>query len=132
MHANLLVFVGSLFALVFTYFTTVVMQFDCRTLSNEVSILSVDNTITCQDGTWVLFAGFAALGLAAVSFGVPLILLFIMHKTMKAKLEEVRTGQKRAVVAFNEFGREYDYVVRDDNIPLLVRRQSAVAFSLAL
>ena len=108
------------------------MQFDCRTLSNEVSILSVDNTITCQDGTWVLFAGFAALGLAAVSFGVPLILLFIMHKTMKAKLEEVRTGQKRAVVAFNEFGREYDYVVRDDNIPLLVRRQSAVAFSLAL
>ena len=99
------------------------MQFDCRTLSNEVSILSVDNTITCQDGTWVLFAGFAALGLAAVSFGVPLVLLFIMRKTMKAKLEEVRTGQKRAVVAFNEFGRDYDYVVRDDNFPLLVSRQ---------
>ena len=99
------------------------MQFDCRTLSNEVSILSVDNTITCQDSTWVLFAGFAALGLAAVSFGVPLVLLFIMRKTMKAKLEEVRTGQKRAVVAFNEFGRDYDYVVRDDNVPLLVSRQ---------
>ena len=62
---------------------------------------------------WVLFAGFAALGLSAVSFGIPLVLLFIMRKTMKAKLEEVRTGQKRAVVAFNEFGRDYDYVVRD-------------------
>ena len=99
------------------------MQFDCRTLSNEVSILSVDNTITCQDGAWVLFAGVATLGLAAVSFGVPLVLLISMRKTMRAKLEEVRTGQKRAVVAFNEFGRDYDYVVRDDNVRLLVSRQ---------
>ena len=87
------------------------MQFDCRKLSNEVSILSVDNTITCQDSTWVLFAGFAALGLALVSFGVPLLLLFIMRQKMKKKLAEVQTGQKRAVVAFNEFGRDYDYVV---------------------
>ena len=99
------------------------VQFDCRTLSNDVSILSVDNEITCQDSMWVLFAGFAALGLAAVSFGVPLVLLISMRKTMRAKLEEVRTGQKRAVVAFNEFGRDYDYVVRDGNVPLLVSRQ---------
>ena len=92
------------------------VQFDCRTLSNDVSILSVDNEITCQDSMWVLFAGFAALGLTFVSFGVPLFLLYIMHKTMKEKKEEVQTGQKRAVVAFNEFGKDYDYVVRDDNL----------------
>ena len=58
-----------------------------------------------------MFAGFATLGLASVSFGVPLILLYIMRRTMKKKLNEVQTGQKRAVVAFNEFGRDYDYVV---------------------
>ena len=32
---------------------------------------------------------------------------------MKEKKKQVQTGQKRAVVAFNEFGQDYDYVVRD-------------------
>ena len=50
-----------------------------------------------------------------------------MRKTMKAKLEEVRTGQKRAVVAFNEFGRDYDYVVRDDNVPLPLLADSRIS-----
>ena len=41
---------------------------------------------------------------------------FANYKTMKEKKKEVQTGQKRAVVAFNEFGQDYDYVVRDDNL----------------
>mgnify|MGYP001197334245 CR=1 FL=1 len=37
---------------------------------------------------------------------------------MKGKKKEVQTGQKRAVVAFNEFGQDYDYVVRDVSLLL--------------
>ena len=86
-------------------------HFDCRTLSDDLIILSVDNSVTCQDGMWILFAGISAIGLLVVSFGVPLLLLYSMHRAMQEKLREIRRGDKRAVVAFNEFGAEFDYVV---------------------
>ena len=86
-------------------------HFDCRVLSDDLIILSVDNSVTCQDGMWIVFAGISAIGLLVVSFGVPLLLLYIMHKAMQEKLREIRSGDKRAVVAFNEFGRQFDYVV---------------------
>ena len=86
-------------------------HFDCRTLSDDLSVLTVDNSVTCQDGMWILFAGISAIGLLVVSFGVPLLLLYIMHRAMQEKLQEIRGGDKRAVVAFNEFGAEFDYVV---------------------
>ena len=86
-------------------------HFDCRTLSDDLIILSVDNSVTCQDGMWILFAGISAIGLLVVSFGVPLLLLYIMHRAMQEKLREIRRREKRAVVAFNEFGRQFDYVV---------------------
>ena len=86
-------------------------HFDCRTLSDDLIILSVDNSVTCQDGMWILFAGISGIGLLVVSFGVPLLLLYIMHRAMQEKLREIRRREKRAVVAFNEFGRQFDYVV---------------------
>ena len=86
-------------------------HFDCRTLSADLSILRVDNVVTCYDGQWTLFAGFAGFGLVVVSFGLPLFLLFIMRKAMNEKVRQIRRGEKKAVVAFNEFGADFDYVV---------------------
>ena len=67
-------------------------HFDCRTLSDDLSVLTVDNSVTCQDGMWILFAGISGIGLLVVSFGVPLFLLYIMHRAMQEKLQEIRGG----------------------------------------
>eukprot|EP01048_Picozoa_sp_COSAG05_P016092 COSAG05_NODE_2026_length_3672_cov_18.472152_2_plen_604_part_00 len=85
-------------------------HFDCRRLSQDESILNVDNRISCEDSTWYLFAVFAALGLTAISFGAPLYFLYKMHTVMTVKIHEVQIGQKKKVVAYNEFGRQFDYV----------------------
>ena len=41
------------------------------------------------------FAVIAVVGLASISFGVPLYLLYVMHKAMNAKMQEVQRGQKK-------------------------------------
>jgi len=97
------------------------VQFDCRAISEELSVLSVDNSITCQDSMWTLVAIFAALGLLFVSFGVPLLMLYIMWKAMNEKHKQIHRGEKKAVVAYNEFGQEFDYVVLCNSyLPFLI------------
>ena len=72
--------------------------------------MNVDNSVACNDNTWYIFAVIAVLGLATISFGAPVYLLITMTRAMRAKLEEVRHGQKKKIVAFNEFGAAFDYV----------------------
>ena len=91
-------------------------QFDCRTIADGYSILSVDNAKTCErdgdyDSTWLLFTILAVVGVLSVSFGVPLILLYTMKKAMNKRQQQIHSGQKKMVVAFNEFGEKFDYVV---------------------
>ena len=42
----------------------------------------------------------AGVGLASISFGVPVYLLYAMHKAMTAKMQEVRSGQKKRGTLF--------------------------------
>ena len=73
-------------------------------------MLNVDNAVSCQSGSWSLFAMLAGGGLVSVSFGIPLYLLVTMRKVMAIKVKEVRLGEKKRAVAMNEFGQNFDYV----------------------
>ena len=42
----------------------------------------------------------AGVGLASISFGVPVYLLYAMHKAMTAKMQEVRSEQKKRGTLF--------------------------------
>ena len=81
--------------------------FQCRQLTQNVVVLEADCSVKCYSGDdWLLSAVVSIVGLAVVSFFVPIFMSWYLRK-------ELVKGGKRLIVAQFDFGSRYDFVVSD-------------------
>ena len=93
---------------------TFVKHFDCRTLSPDRVVLESDYSIECFSGTvtslWWVLAAVSAVGVAAVSLGLPLGLFAIMYRDMQSRLRAIDQNQLSLATAFRSHRRKYEFV----------------------
>ena len=93
-----------------TYFA----HFNCRRLSDDVMVLEADYSVLCgADWQWNIVAVFSAVFIAAVSFGVPIGMFYVMQKFMDAEMQKADHLKKSRVVAYRDFHREYGFMAGD-------------------
>ena len=98
---------------------TFFQHFNCRTLSDERTVLEADYSIECgtastEDGLlWVAVAVLSFLGIALVSVGVPVYMWARMRKVWKVQMQKANMLKVSRVVAYRDFHRRFGYMSGD-------------------
>lgn len=89
---------------------TFLNHFNCRTISEQSSVLRKDYDVECSESSWYGLAVVSVLGLAIVSIGFPVGMAVWMQKVMTVELRKVRHEGKSNALAFRDFRRKFSYI----------------------
>ena len=85
-------------------------HFNCRQLSEQISVLRKDYDFECAGGSWLVLAVVSVLGLTAVSIGFPVGMAMWMRRRMTEELHKVKFEGKSPAVAHRDFRREFSFI----------------------
>ena len=97
-------------------------HFNCRRLSPLKSVVQTDYSVYCVANFWTLAGGstlwwilaaVSALGLAFISFGVPIFMFLRMRRSMAKYMRDVKHGKTKRIIAYRDFNSKYGFAAGD-------------------
>ena len=85
-------------------------HFNCRQISEKVSVLRKDYDIECAGASWSLLAVVSIVGVAVVSIGFPVGMALWMRRKMNEELRKVQREGKRPAMAYRDFRRKFSFI----------------------